>query len=194
MDEVLELAHEQSIGGKLPGDPPSGWINRFGGKLVLVLLDNKYTPSVRGGRSLWGMYETLSYMPSNADHVITVPRGCVTDLTSIPRPFWALLPPDGPWVKGAVIHDYLYATRGTGRLPRGVPGSKQPVGITREPYSRAESDWILRDALKNRGVDVLRRTLIWLAVRVFGARAWNRNAETKRKVAAAQDVSDARTT
>lgn len=189
MDDVTDLARPQQIGDDLAGEP-AGWVNRFGGKLVLVLLDNKYTPSVRGGRSLWGMYETLSYQPGNDVHVITVPKGCVTDLTSIPRPFWVLLPPDGPWVKAAVIHDYLYATQGTGQLPRGVPGSKQPVGITREPYSRAESDWILRDALANRGVDVLRRNLIWLAVRFGGGGAWSRNAGMKQQVAAEQRVSD----
>ena len=189
MNDVTDLAQPQQIGADLAGEP-AGWINRFGGKLVLVLLDNKYTPSVRNGRSLWALHDTLSYQPSNASHVITVPKGCVTDLTSIPRLFWTLLPPDGPWVKAAVIHDYLYATQGSGQLPAGVPGSKQPVGITREPYSRAESDWILRDALANRGVDVLRRNLIWAAVRIGGHRAWNRSGETKRREAAEQHVSD----
>lgn len=193
MDDVSKLAVRMEIGDKLTGEPP-GWVNRFGGKLVLVLLDNRYTPSIRGGRSLWALYETLTYRPSNDTHVITVPRGCVTDLTSIPRPFWNLLPPDGPWVKAAVIHDYLYATRGTGRLPPGVPGSKQPVGITRPPYSRAESDWILRDALANRGVGPLHRNLIWLAVRLGGGRAWTRNAAHKQQVAAEQHVSEPRTT
>jgi hypothetical protein len=189
MNDVTDLARPQRIGDHLAGEP-AGWVNRFGGKLVLVLLDNKYTPSVRGGRSLWGLYDTLSYQPSNDTHVITAPKGCVTDLTSIPRPLWILMPPDGPWVKAAVIHDYLYATQGTGQLPAGVPGSKQPVGITRGRYSRAEADWILRDALANRGVDVVRRNLIWLAVRLGGTKAWNRNGETKRRHAIEQRVSE----
>lgn len=190
MNEVTDLADAQHIGEDLAGEP-TGWVNRFGGKLVLVLLDNKYTPSVRNGRSLWALYDTLSYQPSNDTHAITAPKGCVTDLTSIPRLFWTLLPPDGPWVKAAVIHDYLYATRGTGRLPAGVPGSKQPVGITRAPYSRAESDWILRDALRNRGVDLLRRNLIWIAVRIGGGKAWNRSGATKQREAREQRVSEA---
>jgi len=191
MNEVTDLARTPGIGDDLAGEP-AGWVNRFGGKLVLVLLDNKYTPSVRGGRSLWALYETLSYQPSDDVHVITVPKGCVTDLTSIPRMFWTLLPPDGPWVKAAVIHDYLYATRGTGQLPTGVPGSKQPVGIMREPYTRAEADWILRDALKNRGVDIVRRNLIWIAVRLGGGKAWRRNGATKQQEAREQRVSEAR--
>jgi len=190
MNDVTDLALAAPIGDDLDGEP-AGWVNRFGGKLVLVLLDNKYTPSVRGGRSLWALHDPLSYRPSNDTYVITAARGCVTDLASIPRPFWILLPPDGPWVKAAIIHDYLYATRGTGQLPRGVPGSKQPVGITRaRPYSRAEADWILRDGLKNRGVDFVRRNLIWAAVRIGGWRGWNRNGETKRREAAEQGVSE----
>ncbi|RAK50957.1 DUF1353 domain-containing protein [Phenylobacterium deserti] len=156
----------RALDGRLAGAPP-GWVNRFGGKLVLVLLDNKYTPSIKKGRSLWGLHDPLTYRPSDAEHTITVPKGFVTDLASIPRWAWTLVPPDGPWVKGAVIHDFLYATRGTGAWKR------QPAGNTREaPYTRAEADWILRDALENRGVDVLRRNVIWLAVRLGGGRGW----------------------
>lgn len=190
MSDVTDLAQAQQVGGRLDGQP-AGWVNRFGGKLVLVLLDNKYTPSVRNGRSLWALHDPLTYQPSNDVHVITAPKGCVTDLASIPRPFWILLPPDGPWVKAAVIHDYLYATRGAGQLPPGVPGSKQPVGITRKPYSRAESDWILRDGLENRGVDIIRRNIIWAAVRVGGWIGWNRNGQGKQREAAEQGVSEA---
>ena len=156
----------RALDGRLAGAPP-GWVNRFGGKLVLVLLDNKYTPSIKKGRSLWGLHDPLTYRPSDGEHTITVPKGFVTDLASIPRWAWTLVPPDGPWVKGAVIHDFLYATRGTGAWKR------HPSGNTREaPYTRAEADWILRDALENRGVDVLRRNIIWLAVRLGGARGW----------------------
>ena len=78
MNEVTDLAQAQRIGDDLLGEP-TGWVNRFGGKLVLVLLDNKYTPSVRNGRSLWALHDTLSYQPSNEAHVITAPRGCGTD-------------------------------------------------------------------------------------------------------------------
>ena len=82
--------------------------------------------------------------------------------------------------------------RGRGRpAAPGVPGSRQPVGFTRSPYTRAESDWILRDALANRGVDVVRRNLIWLAVRIGGTRGWSRNAAHKLQAAAEQRVSDA---
>ena len=143
------------------------WRDRFSGKLVLVLLDNKFEPSTKQGRSLWGIHDPLAYRPSDYAEKITVPPGFVTDLASIPRWAWIVLPPDGPWVKGAVIHDFLYATCGTGVW------KNHPTAITRSaPYSRREADAILREALENRGVDRLRRTIIWLAVRLGGASGW----------------------
>lgn len=141
-------------------------------KLVLVLLDNKDVPSLRDGRSLWGLYKELPYFPGPTPEdteQITVRPGFVTDLASIPR--WAsiILPQDGPWVKAAIIHDYLYATGGTGQWKNG------PVTITRPtPYSREEADRILLQGMENRGVDVVRRTIIYLAVRVGGVFGWRR--------------------
>jgi hypothetical protein len=148
--------------------PATGRVERFGGKLVLVLLDDKTHPSIRNGRSLWALEKPLTYKPSNADYTITVPAGFVTDLASIPRFAWTLLPPDGPWVKAAVVHDFLYATRGTG-----ICWTTHPPGIDRPtPYTRAEADWILRDAMADRGVDVTRRNIIYDAVRAFGDGGW----------------------
>ena len=155
---------------------PNAWVDRFRGKLVLVLLDNKFSPSIRQGRSLWGLHDPLTYRPSNEDHAITVPPGFVVDLASIPRPFWTVLPPDGPWAKASVIHDFLYATRGTGVWKAHPSGNTRPA-----PYSRAEADWILRDALKNRGVDVVRRNIIWAAVRLFGAGGWGKDDSRQKR-------------
>ncbi|MET3665187.1 DUF1353 domain-containing protein [Caulobacter sp. 1776] len=167
-----------------PAKPaPADWVDRFGGKLVLVLLDNKFTPSIKQGRSLWGLHDTLRYTPSDADHSITVPKGFVTDLASIPRAVWILLPPDGPWVKGAVIHDFLYATRGTGIWKTHPSGNTRP-----EPYSRREADWILRDAMRNRGVDVVRRNIIWLAVRIGGGGGWGKDDSRQKKVTPADEA------
>lgn len=148
--------------------PDTDWVDRFGGKLVLVLLDNKHAPSLRDGRSLWGMQRTLAYRPNDGlGSEITVPAGFVTDLASIPRWAWIILPPDGPWVKAAIIHDYLYATAGTGRWKR------HPPSITRaKAYERHEADAIMREAMENRGIGPIRRTIIYLAVRFGGGAAW----------------------
>ncbi|WP_293369806.1 DUF1353 domain-containing protein [Phenylobacterium sp.] len=151
---------------------PSG----FDRKLFLVLLDDKTHPSLRGGRSLWATSEDISYRPSNGDATIKVPKGFVTDLASIPQPFWSLLPPDGPWAKAAVIHDFLYYTQGSG-----VWKCHASTIIRKTDYTRPEADWILRDAMADRGVDAFHRNVIYLAVRFGGQRGWDaspgRNAE-----------------
>lgn len=41
--------------------------------------------------------------------IYTVPKGQVTDLASIPRPLWALFPPQDTYTIGAsILHDYMY--------------------------------------------------------------------------------------
>lgn len=145
-------------------------MSRFNGKLTLVLLDDKEHGAVRAGRSLWAIEHELTYRTGDGDgELIIVHPGMVTDLASIPRLVWSFYPPDGPWVKGAVIHDFLYATRGTGNW------KTHTGGITRaRPYSRAEADGILREAMFDRGVGVVERTVIWLAVRLGGWGGWGR--------------------
>lgn len=160
---------ELSERAQQPAEPASpGAPDRFGGKLFMVLLDDKTHPSLRGGRSLWALAEEITYAPSDGSGVITVPKGFVTDLASIPQPFWALLPPDGPWVKAAVIHDYLYYTQGSGVWkchPRSITAAKD--------YTRPQADWILRDAMQDRGVGGFKRNVIYLAVRVGGQHGWD---------------------
>jgi hypothetical protein len=161
--------HEDRSLEALPQAPANAkYKDRFSGKLVLVLLDDKDHPATRDGRSLWGVERPLTYRPSDGGDTITVPAGFVTDLASIPRWAWAVLPPDGPWAKAAVVHDYLYYTQGTGIW------KSHPASITRtKPYSREESDWVLRDAMEDRGVGVFARNVIWSAVRVGGQNGWD---------------------
>lgn len=42
---------------------------------------------------------------------ITIPKGFVWDLSSVPRFLWGLLPPDGDFEVASLIHDYLYITK-----------------------------------------------------------------------------------
>lgn len=57
--------------------------------------------------------------------------------------------------KAAVIHDYLYATRGLGGR-----------------YSRGQADGIFREALGVLGAPAWKRALLWAAVRVCGRGGW----------------------
>ncbi|MDB5429352.1 MAG: hypothetical protein JWP35_468 [Caulobacter sp.] len=156
-------------------------MSRFAGKLVLVLLDNRDAPSIRAGRSLWALRDDLAYQTGDdPSDVITVPAGFVTDLASIPRAVWSFYPPDGPWVKAAIIHDFLYDTEGSGHWHK-------RRGITRaEPYSRAESDAILKEGMADRSIGAWEQFVIWAAVRVGGGGGWGK---TDRKPATPKEMA-----
>lgn len=162
------------------GSPPPG----FSGKLYLVLLELRDTPYIRGDRSMWGLARPLTYRPKSGTGAITVPAGFTTDLASVPRWAWVLLPPDGPWVKAAVIHDYLYATGGTG-----VIWNRESSIADGVAYDRLASDRIMREAMAIRGVDVVRRNIIYFAVRLGGWIGWR--VEQRKTRPSRETVQDA---
>lgn len=82
---------------------------------------------------------------------VTVPAGFVTDLASVPRLFWDILPPFGTYTRATVVHDYLYRTQ---LLPRD------------------KADRILLQAMVACGTGLLARTIIYWNVRWFGEAAW----------------------
>jgi hypothetical protein len=94
------------------------------------------------------------YVPVGGQSIV-VPAGFVTDLASVPRILTNIVPADGPWVKAAVIHDYLYATHGINGL-----------------YTRKQADGILREAMGVLGVSPFYRTVIYSGVRVGGWKGW----------------------
>lgn len=61
-----------------------------------------------------GKFKTWQLVEDFTEHTssgpITVPKGSTTDLASVPRMFWWLIPPFGRYTQAAVIHDYLYYT------------------------------------------------------------------------------------
>jgi hypothetical protein len=82
-----------------------------------------------------------------SDEVIRVPAGFVTDLASVPRVLWSILPPHGRYAKAAIVHDYLY------------------VHAIR---NKAYADKVFLEAMEVLGVPTLKRKAMYLAVRLFG--------------------------
>lgn len=144
-------------------------MSRFTSHLGLTLLeDANGDPITKAGRCLWLLSSPLSYDvgAEGSGEVITVPAEATTDLASIPRAVSNIFPPDGPWAKAAVIHDWLYVTRGT--CFRGDFNGRTRA----KPYTRAEADGILREAMQVLGVSAFARGVIWSAVRLGGAGSW----------------------
>ena len=97
----------------------------------------------------WLMQKSFTYEIGfkGSGNFVKVPRGFVTDFASTPRIVWLVFPRWGKYGKGAIVHDYLYAT-----------GLK----------SRKESDSLFLEIMKNSCVDSVSRWFIYSSVRWFG--------------------------
>lgn len=98
------------------------------------------------------VYLTKVGAPEGKINKITVPAGFKTDLASIPRFFWRVLPPVGRYDKAAVVHDYLY----------------QFNGVTRK-----QADDVLLEGMRVLGVPGWQCNVIYAGVRVGGWKPWN---------------------
>lgn len=96
--------------------------------------------------------------PGQDGPAVVVPVGFVTDLASIPRVFWSLLPTDGAYTFPAIIHDYLYWT---------------------QKYPRDTADSVFRYGMDDMKVSSAVALAIYTAVRVGGKSAWVNNAKLK---------------
>ena len=98
-----------------------------------------------------------------------VAAGFSTDLASVPRLLWWLIPPLGLYQRAAVIHDYLY---------REQPCVWMPLDETSSghfPISRKDADGIFYRIMKEEGVWTPKAWIMWKAVSWFGWISWKNN-------------------
>lgn len=102
----------------------------------------------------WKTHSKFRYYigEENSEDSIEVPRGFETDFASVPRVFWAIIPPDGKYSQAAVLHDYLYHSK---------------------IRSRKASDEIFLEAMEVLGVSWWRRKVMYYAVWSFGWLPWD---------------------
>jgi hypothetical protein len=108
----------------------------------------------------WVLVEELKYCVPDAVLIraagpkfITVRADFETDLASVPRLFWPLVPPFGRYTAAAVLHDYLYqAHEGT----------------------RLHADLVFLEAMRELRVKPWRREVMFHACRAFGSGPWMR--------------------
>lgn len=93
--------------------------------------------------------------------ILSVPADFNTDLASVPRLFWNILPPFGAYEEAAVAHDWLY--RNAGRVE--VIERQQPRPTL---FSRAGADAVFLAGMIACDVPVWQRSAIYRAVRLFG--------------------------
>ncbi|MFM9942756.1 MAG: DUF1353 domain-containing protein [Hyphomicrobiaceae bacterium] len=90
---------------------------------------------------------------------VSVPKGFVTDLASVPRIFWQALPPQGRYGPAAILHDWLYWQQAT---------------------TREIADNVFLVVMEELDVSASIRRSMWAAVRVFGGPFWEQNSRERR--------------
>ncbi|MFD0000507.1 DUF1353 domain-containing protein [Nocardia sp. NPDC127526] len=95
---------------------------------------------IEGG--FWLLREPLVYRAEERE--FAVPFGFRTDFASVPRALVWLIPRYGVYTRAAILHDYL---------------------IRSAMVSKADADGLFRRALREAGVSVPRRWMMWAAVR-----------------------------
>jgi hypothetical protein len=98
-----------------------------------------------------GQYKTVG--PTEyvgGTEVFHIPSDFPTDLASVPRLFWALLPPNGSYERAAVVHDWMCV-----HLARGDC-----------VVSSRDADGLFRRIARESGAGFLTRWHLWAGVRV----------------------------
>lgn len=88
----------------------------------------------------------------------TVPDGFITDLASVPKLFRSILPHDGKYLEAAILHDWMYRTH---------------------CVTQKQADVIFLSEMKRLKVPLIKRRLIYRAVRMFGWKAYKRHNHCK---------------
>ena len=108
--------------------------------------------------AIWFLTAPIGWRPNPGQEKLLgafeIPTGFVTDLASIPRAFWQVLPRDGEYAYAAIIHDYLYWTH---------------------ICDRSTADEILRSTMVDFGVPSWQVTAVYDGVRVGGGGPWDDN-------------------
>lgn len=104
----------------------------------------------------WRLQKPLQY--ANQELIVTAKKGLQSDFASIPRPFWSLIgsPATGKYTKSALIHDALYAS---------------------EILSRSKADKLFLEMMVCEGVSLIKRHLMYWAVRMGGAFVWSKHTQ-----------------
>jgi len=107
---------------------------------------------------LWILWSPLVYESVELQTTITVPKGFITDLASVPRIPFLYLHWGGRAHREAVIHDYLY----------------RKDSIPQVSFARANA--VFREAMEARGKAWLLRWTMWAGVWVGGLFTYHRKS------------------
>lgn len=110
-----------------------------------MILDTSYVIVKVIDTRKYELVQPFSYTSHNIN--VYIPAGFITDFASVPRLFWALMPPNGRYTKAAIIHDYMYHN-----------------GMA----TKKDADLVFKSAMKQLGVPKWKAEIMYFAVRIFG--------------------------
>lgn len=100
----------------------------------------------------WVVYEPFTYCSPRV--CITIPKGFETDFASIPHMLWRWMQPTDKAIgKPSIVHDWIYRTPSM-------------------PFTRAQADNELREAMACVGAPAWKRQAVYWAVRMGGGRSF----------------------
>ncbi|MEM8937566.1 MAG: DUF1353 domain-containing protein [Pseudomonadota bacterium] len=117
----------------------------------------------REGRNVAILADDWPYCDDETGDVFLTPAFFETDFASIPSfAQWYIDPSDPKVIGGAIIHDWLYALGG-------IPAEE----------AKARADKIFRWELKQAGVNVIKRNIMYQAVARFGGKTFGDDVEMR---------------
>ncbi len=105
----------------------------------------------------WLLLDDAVYQ-TRAGERITLPRGFVSNLASVPQPLQWIVPVNGRHRAGAILHD---------------------LGFVLQDRPRDQVDLLFLQAMEDLGVRATQRWAMYAAVRVGGWRPWRYNARQR---------------
>jgi hypothetical protein len=100
---------------------------------------------------------------------LVIPKGFEWDGASVPRFLWSLsgIRPDGLLRAAALVHDYIYRSKG-----RGVGWDRETGNPLGWLFTRKEADVLFYDMIREAGGGWWTAIRAYRAVRMFGWLAW----------------------
>lgn len=116
------------------------------------------------------MWEVMNdYEVTLSIHItLTIPKGFIFDLASIPRYLWGIIAPFELSIVAPLVHDYMYYHGGK------IPYEQlKLINAARTGFTRKEADSYFYSLMLREGIKASRAMIAYRAVRIFGRMFWD---------------------
>lgn len=165
-----------------PYPDETGEVDGIAYRTGLMLLRLKDAVPLRKGADadyIVGADYAITYrLNGQEERTVTVPRGMLTDLVSVPPVFRSWVGRVGPHLEAAIVHDYLY-----------IAWQDADGGVPRR-QDRRFADQLFLKAMRAAKVSRVASWTIYGAVRLFGGFAFRRREKERYVDLSDSDITD----